>query len=101
MEEEINKELNDKINDLINEKNSLADIIKNLNQNLGEIKLKESNLENINSNLIKENIELKQSLILIKENYENEFNLVSSSLENLTEKYQNLKQELLKEKNEE
>ena len=98
--DEINKELNDKINDLINEKNSLADIIKNLNQNLGEIKLKESNLENINSNLIKENIELKQSLILIKENYENEFNLVSSSLENLTEKYQNLKQELLKEKNE-
>ena len=72
-----------------------------MNQNLIEIKLKESNLENINSNLIKENIELKQSLILIKENYENEFNLVSSSLENLTEKYQNLKQELLKEKNEE
>ena len=99
--DEINKELNDKINDLTNEKNSLADIIKNLNQNLIEIKLKESNLENINSNLIKENIELKQSLILIKENYENEFNLVSSSLENLTEKYQNLKQELLKEKNEE
>ena len=98
--DEIIKDLNDKINDLINEKNSLADIIKNLNQNLDEIKLKESNLENINSNLIKENIELKQSLILIKENYENEFNLVSSSLENLTEKYQKLKQEL-KEKNNE
>ena len=96
--DEIVKELNDKINNLINDKNSLEDNIKNLNQNLENIKLKESNLENINSNLIKENIELKQSLILIKENYENEFNLVSSSLENLTEKYKNLKQELLKEK---
>ena len=61
-------------------------------------KLKGNNLENINSNLIKENIELKQSLLLIKDNYENEFNLVSSSLINLTEKYQNLKKELLKEK---
>ena len=99
--DKIIKELNNKINDITNEKNSLEDVIKNLNQNLDEIKLKESKLENINSNLIKENIELKQSLILIKENYENEFNLVSSSLENLTEKYQNMKQTLLKEKNNE
>ena len=99
--DEIIKDLNDKINDITNENNSLEDVIKNLNQNLDEIKLKESKLENINSNLIKENIELKQSLILIKENYENEFNLVSSSLENLTEKYQNMKQTLLKEKNNE
>ena len=93
--DEIVRELNDKINNLINDKNFLEDNIKNLNQDLENIKLKESNLESINSNLIKENIQLKQSLILIKENYENEFNLVSSSLENLTEKYKKLKQELL------
>ena len=72
--------------------------IKSLNENLENTKLKGNNLENINSNLIKENVELKQSLLLIKDNYENEFNLVSSSLINLTEKYQNLKKELLKEK---
>ena len=98
--DEIFKELNDKINDLVNDKNTLENNIKNLNENLENIKIKDINLENINSSLIKENIELKQSLILIKENYENEFNLVSSSLINLTEKYQKLTQEL-KEKSDE
>ena len=52
----------------------------------------------VNNNLIKENIGLKQSLILIKENYEKEFTLVSNSLINLTEKYQQIKREL-KQKN--
>ena len=63
------------------------------------MKLKENNIEKINSSLIKENIDLKQSLLLIKENNENEFNMVSSSLVQLAEKYQKLKQELLKEEN--
>ena len=92
------QELKNKVDELINDKNSLEEKIKSLNENLENTKLKGNNLENINSNLIKENIELKQSLLLIKDNYENEFNLVSSSLINLTEKYQNLKKELLKEK---
>ena len=89
------EEMKNKVNELIRDKNCLEEKIKNLNENLENNKLKEINLENINSNLIKENIELKQSLILIKENYENEFNLVSNSLINLTEKYQKLKQDLL------
>ena len=101
---EINNEINElknKINILISDKNSLEEKIKNLNQSLENAKLKESNLENINTNLIKENIELKQSLLLLKENYDNEYHLISSSLINLTEKYQKLKKELLKEKNNE
>ena len=93
------QELKNKVEELTNDKNNLEEKIKNLNEHLENTKLKGNNLENINSNLIKENVELKQSLLLIKENYENEFNLVSSSLINLTEKYQNLKKELLKEKN--
>lgn len=97
---EIN-ELKNQVNNLTSDKNCLEEKIKNLNQNLENTKLKESNLENINTNLIKENIELKQSLILIKENYDNEYHLISSSLINLTEKYQKLKKELLKEKNNE
>ena len=103
-ENEINseeiEELKNKVNTLINDKNSLEEKIKDLNENLEKTKLKENNLENINSNLIKENVELKQSLLLIKDNYDNEFNLVSSSLINLAEKYQKLNQDLLKEKNE-
>ena len=91
-------ELNNKINDLINERNNLKEEIKNLNENLEYTKLKGNNQEAINSNLIKENVELKKALLLIKENYDNEFKLVSSSLINLTEKYQKLKQELLKER---
>ena len=91
-------ELNNKINDLINERNNLKEEIKKLNENLEYTKLKGNNQEAINSNLIKENVELKKALLLIKENYDNEFKLVSSSLINLTEKYQKLKQELLKER---
>ena len=91
-------ELNNKINDLINERNNLKEEIKKLNENLEYTKLKGNNQEAINSNLIKENVELKKALLLIKENYDDEFKLVSSSLINLTEKYQKLKQELLKER---
>ena len=98
--EEIN-ELKNKVNCLTNDKNSLEEKIKDLNTKLENTELKGNNLELINSNLIKENVELKQSLLLIKENYENEFTLVSSSLVKLTEKYQKLKQDLLNEKKEE
>ena len=62
---------------------------------LKNLKVKENNLEMTNSSLIKENIELKQSLILIKDNYEKEFSLVSNSLINLTDKYQQIKRELI------
>ena len=93
------EDLKNKINDLTNDKNCLEDKVKNLNELLENMKLKENNIEKINSSLIKENIDLKQSLLLIKENNENEFNMVSSSLVQLAEKYQKLKQELLKEEN--
>lgn len=96
---EMVEDLKNKINDLTNDKNCLEDKVKNLNELLENMKVKENNIEKINSSLIKENIDLKQSLLLIKENNENEFNMVSSSLVQLAEKYQKLKQELLKEEN--
>ena len=94
---EVINDLKNKINNLTNDINDLEDKNNNLNKQLENLKLKENNLEKINSNLIKENVDLKQSMLLLKENYENEFNTVSSSLIKLTEKYQKIKQELLKE----
>ena len=87
-----------KIKELENDNIILSNKIKDLNEELKTIKLKGDNFEMVNNNLIKENIGLKQSLILIKENYEKEFTLVSNSLINLTEKYQQIKREL-KQKN--
>ena len=89
-----------KINELMIDNTELSNKINNLNNEIESIKLKGNNIELINSNLIKENVELKQSLILIKDNYEKEYSLVSSSLINLTEKYQQIKKEL-KQKNRE
>ena len=87
-----------RVNILMNNNCDLTSQVKNLNNELENIKLKETNLELINSNLIKENIELKQAIILIKDNYEKEYSLVTASLINLTEKYQQIKKDL-KEKN--
>ena len=87
-----------KINELMIDNTEFSNKINNLNNEIESIKLKGNNLELINSNLIKENVELKQSLLLIKDNYEKEYSLVCSSLINLTEKYQQIKKEL-KQKN--
>ena len=87
-----------KIYELMNNNNNLTLKIKNLNEELENIKIKGNNLELINSNLIKENITLKKSLLIIKDNYDKEYSLVSASLINLTEKYQEIKKQL-KQKN--
>ena len=90
-----NNLISNKMKELENNNIILNDEIKNLNDELKNLKVKENNLEMTNSSLIKENIELKQSLILIKDNYEKEFSLVSNSLINLTDKYQQIKRELI------
>ena len=90
-----------KVKELENDNINLSEKIKNLNNELENVKLKENNLELINTDLMKENIKLKQCLIILKENYEKEYSLVSESLINLTEKYQQIKKELKQKREQE